>query len=146
MSSHIGSVTNHSLWNNQDTSIAVFDDVAMVLRADKGDGTASLLKEWILDVVDAGFGKDVMVVLVGEADDVAGRDDDFLVEYFLYVYVCVCVRERLEQKNVLIQHDNNTLNTHTHTHIHSHTHSLTHLHRASNHNQESNTLPIAISL
>lgn len=132
MSSHIGSVTNHSLWNNQDTSIAVFDDVAMVLRADKGDGTASLLKEWVLDVVDAGFGKDVMVVLVGEADDVAGRDDDFLVEYFLYVCVCVCVRERLEQKNVL--------------HTHSLTHSLTHLHRASNHNQESNTLPIAISL
>lgn len=75
---HIASITQFTLGNSDNGTVPMLDNLLL-----DGNRVSNLLKERILNVVDSGFGKEVVVVIVNKAADVTRRNDDFSVEYML---------------------------------------------------------------
>ena len=74
---HVGGVAEHSLGYSEEAAVSVLYDDAGVgaVFGVEGDEEGDLFEEGVGDVVDAGFGEEVVVDGVGEGAYVSGGDD-----------------------------------------------------------------------
>lgn len=75
---HIIGVSKLSLGNSDNGTVPVLNDLLL-----DGNGITNLLKEWVLNVVDSRFCKEVVILIVNKAANVTGRNDNFSVENVL---------------------------------------------------------------
>ena len=94
---HVVGISKLSLGNSDNGTVPVLNHLLL-----DGNGIANLLKEWVLNVVDSRFGKEVVIVIVNKAADMTRWDDDFSVENVLQKFTRYHVSYYSEVRNIVV--------------------------------------------